>query len=323
MSIDASARPTTKSNASAPPAFSFVIPAYNEADDIIAALEAVGAQSLRPHEIIVVDDGSTDGTPARLRAWDQRHQVKLIEHEGNRGAAAARNTAIGAATGDVLVFLDADNMPPPDFLERLALAYERGADFVSVESRVANQRSVVGRFQQAHHEECYGPGARDRVGYTQAFSCRAQAAREAGFPESLPGFGGEDVEFFRRLLAKGYTPGADFSIEVLNQVPDTLPAFWRQYRARGRAVPYIERHLRRWPLGIVVARRALAAVKTVALGVAIVPALYGAAARARRSPRGWRDFPAFWALLQVHVVAHRAGEWDTVARMLRSRGAGA
>ncbi|HXH85121.1 MAG TPA: glycosyltransferase family A protein [Candidatus Tectomicrobia bacterium] len=323
MTIDAPVRPEATRDASTTPAFSFVIPAYNEADDIIAALEAVGAQSLRPHEIIVVDDGSTDGTPARLREWDARRQLKLIEHGRNRGAAAARNTAIRAATGDVLVFLDADNMPPPDFLERLAAAYQRGADFVSVESRVANQRSVVGRFQQAHHEVCYGPGARDRVGYTQAFSCRTQAAREAGFPDALPGFGGEDVEFFRRLLEKGYTPGADFSIEVLNQVPDTLPAFWRQYRARGRAVPYIERRLRRWPLSVVIARRALAAVKTVALGLAVAPALYGAAARARRSPRGWRDLPAFWLLLQLHVLAHRAGEWETVARMVRTREAGA
>ena len=159
----------------------------------------------------------------------------------------------------MLVFVDADNWPPVDFLERLAPLYEQGIDFVSVESRIANQGNVIGRFQQAQHQYCYGGNRRGNVGYTQAFSCRRSAAIAVGFPEQLPGFGGEDVEFFDRLLRSGYAWKGDFSIEVLNQVPDTVRDFWRQYRGRGKAVPYIEHRLNGWSLPFVTARRSLAA----------------------------------------------------------------
>jgi glycosyltransferase involved in cell wall biosynthesis len=303
-----------------PPTFSFVIPAYNEADDIITTLECALAQRLRPHEIIVVDDGSTDGTLQRLQKLREDGLIVVIEHGHNRGAAAARNTAIRAATGDVLVFVDADNWPPVDFLERLAPLYDGGCDFVSVESRIANQDNVIGRFQQAQHQYCYGGNRRHNVGYTQAFSCRRSAALEVGFPEQLPGFGGEDVEFFDRLLRSGHAWQGDFSIEVLNQVPDTLGGFWRQYRARGKAVPFIEHRLKGWPLAAVIVRRALATARSAATAMAMVPHAHTAVRMSKYSPRRWHDVPAFWSLLNVLYAAHRSGEWHSVHDLWRSRG---
>ncbi len=304
----------------APPTFSFVIPAYNEADDIITTLECALAQRLRPHEIIIVDDGSTDGTLEKLQTLRRDGLIVVIEHGQNRGAAAARNTAVAAATGDVLVFVDADNWPPVDFLERLAPLYEQGFDFVSVESRIANQRNVIGRFQQAQHEYCYGGNRRGNVGYTQAFSCRRTVAIAVGFPEQLPGFGGEDVEFFDRLLRSGYAWKGDFSIEVLNQVPDTLRDFWRQYRGRGKAVPYIEHRLKRWSLPLVTARRAAAAAKSIAVAAAVVPHALTALRMSRHSSRGWRDAPAFWALRNTLYAAHRAGEWQSLRDLWQAKG---
>ena len=303
----------------AAPTFTFVIPAYNEADDIVMTLECALAQRLRPHEIIVVDDGSTDGTLEKLHRLRDNGLIVVIEHGQNRGAAAARNTAIAAATGDVLVFVDADNWPPVDFLERLAPLYQEGFDFVSVESRVANQQNVIGRFQQAKHAHCYGGARRGRVGYTQAFSCRRTAAIAVGFPEQLPGFGGEDVEFFDRLLRSGYAWKGDFSIEVLNQVPDTLRDFWCQYRGRGKAVPYIEYRLKGWPLPLVTARRTLAAVKSMAVAVAVVPHAQTAVRMSKHSARGWRDVPAFWMLQNMLYAAHRAGEWQSLRRLWREK----
>jgi glycosyltransferase involved in cell wall biosynthesis len=303
----------------ASPTFSFVIPAYNEADDIITTLECALAQRLRPLEIIVVDDGSTDGTLDKLQKLRDDGLIVVIEHGQNKGAAAARNTAIAAAAGDVLVFVDADNWPPVDFLERLAPLYEQGADFVSVESRVANQQNVIGRFQQAKHVYCYGAKRRGKVGYTQAFSCRRSAAIALGFPEQLPGFGGEDVEFFDRLLRSGYAWKGDFTIEVLNQVPDTLRDFWRQYRGRGKAVPYIELRLKGRPLPLVAARRALATAKSLILAAVVVPHMRSAVRMSAHSPRGWRDVPAFWLLQSTLYAAHRAGEWQSLRRLWRER----
>ena len=178
-----------------------------------------------------------------------------------------------------------------------------------------------GRFQQAKHAYCYGGNRRGRVGYTQAFSCRRSAAVAVGFPEQLPGFGGEDVEFFDRLLRSGYAWKGEFAIEVLNQVPDTLRDFWRQYRGRGKAVPYIEHRLQGRSIPLVAARRALAAAKSIALALAVAPHARAAIGMSARSRRGWRDAPAFWMLQNTLYAAHRVGEWQSLRRLWRERGA--
>src|SRR4051794_7763476 len=92
--------------------FSFVTPAYNEAEDIVRTLSALERQAWSDKEIIVIDDASTDET-ANLVQTFVRDNLRLIRHAENRGAAAARNTGVRAATGDVMVFVDADDVIPP------------------------------------------------------------------------------------------------------------------------------------------------------------------------------------------------------------------
>lgn len=89
-----------------PVAVSIVIPAYNAADTIGQAIESALAQDFRDMEIIVVNDGSTDGTREILRNYGDR--IRVID-QINRGQAAARNVAIAASQGEYLAFLDADD----------------------------------------------------------------------------------------------------------------------------------------------------------------------------------------------------------------------
>lgn len=302
--------------ATEPTTFSIVVPAFNERDDITATLDALLAQRHRPKEVIVVDGGSTDGTRELLRERAARDAITLIEEPRRRGVAAARNAGIDAATGDVVVILNADVVPPPDFLQRLDEAYRRGAGMVSVQSRVINMDCATGRFLQATHDLEYGP---DAVGWTEGFSCRREAARRARFPEELPGAGGEDVEFFARLRGQDLKWDVDYSIVVSHRVPPTLGQFWQQWRGRGNAVPYVERRLRKRPLEVVIATRALASLKSGAQIVAVYPMVRRARQRARLSPRGMDDLWPFWLLAHVQVLAHRAGEWETIARLLRER----
>jgi len=303
-----------------PTTFSFVIPTYNERDDIAATLDAVLAQRHRPKDIIIVDGGSTDGTRELLRELIEREgpqgAITLVEEKQRRGVAAARNAGIDVATGDVVVILNADVVPPPDFLQRLDEAYRRGAGMVSVQSRVINTDCATGRFMQATHDVEYGP---DAVGWTEGFSCRREAAANARFPEELPGAGGEDVEFFDRLRRADVRWNVDYSIVVAHRVPSTFGGFWRQWRGRGNAVPYIDLRLRRHPLEAVVATRALASLKSAALILAIYPMYRRALDRARLSPRGRHDLFAFWLLAHAQMLAHRAGEWETIGRLLRAR----
>lgn len=90
---------------------SVIIPAYKAANTIGRALASVAAQTLKPDEVIVVDDGSEDGTFEAAQAFRERMEgidLKVINQQ-NQGAGAARNRAIGKATGEWLAFLDADD----------------------------------------------------------------------------------------------------------------------------------------------------------------------------------------------------------------------
>ena len=106
------------------PTISVIIPAYNRAHSIGRALDSVFAQGFADLEVIVVDDGSTDGTPDLCEARSEP-RLRTLRHGANRGAAAARNTGIGAALGVYCALLDSDDAWFPDKLER-QLAFLRG-----------------------------------------------------------------------------------------------------------------------------------------------------------------------------------------------------
>lgn len=91
---------------------SVIIPCFNQAHFLSAAIESVVRQSHRNLEIIVVDDGSTDETAAVAAAYPQ---VKLIR-QSNRGVAVARNRGLRESVGEFLVFLDADDLLLQDAL---------------------------------------------------------------------------------------------------------------------------------------------------------------------------------------------------------------
>jgi len=112
---------------------SVIIPAFNAAPFIGRAIDSALAQTLRPLEIIIVDDCSTDATMAVLEAAAKQHPtIRLIRMPRNAGPSAARNTAIGAANGIWLAVLDADDAFAPTRLATLvAFAEAKNADFAA------------------------------------------------------------------------------------------------------------------------------------------------------------------------------------------------
>lgn len=100
------------------PSFSILIPAYQAERTITRAVESALAQTYPAKEIIVCDDGSTDGTELTLEPY--RDDVQLVRKENNGGAASARNAAVAAAAGEFVANLDADDAFEPQRLEALA-----------------------------------------------------------------------------------------------------------------------------------------------------------------------------------------------------------
>jgi glycosyltransferase involved in cell wall biosynthesis/peptidoglycan/xylan/chitin deacetylase (PgdA/CDA1 family) len=112
------------------PSFSIIVPTYQRRDLICAAVRALSAIDYSGEaELIVVVDGSTDGTAAALEELDCRLPLRVVVQD-NAGAAAARNRGASEAVGDVLLFLDDDMICRPDILRQHARSHAQGADAV-------------------------------------------------------------------------------------------------------------------------------------------------------------------------------------------------
>lgn len=116
---------------------SVLIPARNEAATLPNLLAALSNQVLRPAEVIVIDDDSSDGTVAIARQSADALAIKVIQPpplpEGWCGKTWALHHGVQASWGDVLVFLDADTEPAPQFLQRLLAQHEQQGGLVSVQ----------------------------------------------------------------------------------------------------------------------------------------------------------------------------------------------
>ncbi len=100
---------------------SVVIPAYNASKFIGSAIRSVLSQTYTNIEIIIVDDCSTDDTTSILLEFQGK--IRVMRHEKNRGAAAARNTGVGQSRGSLIAFLDADDKWAPEKLETFAESF--------------------------------------------------------------------------------------------------------------------------------------------------------------------------------------------------------
>ncbi|SEM81312.1 Glycosyl transferase family 2 [Syntrophus gentianae] len=101
------------------PLISVVIPLYNKAEYIQRALASVLNQSFQLFEIIVVNDGSTDGGEKRVQSMTD-HRIRLINQD-NAGVSAARNAGVASAKSEYIAFLDADDEWNPGFLEEISI----------------------------------------------------------------------------------------------------------------------------------------------------------------------------------------------------------
>ncbi|MGC4053254.1 MAG: glycosyltransferase family A protein [Paludibaculum sp.] len=109
------------------PLVSAVIPTYNRERTIGSAVDSILGQSYPNVEVIVVDDGSTDGTEQRLQQYGEK--IRVIRQK-NAGPAAARNRGIAAARGKYVAFLDSDDIWMPDKLERQVQLMEAAGEAV-------------------------------------------------------------------------------------------------------------------------------------------------------------------------------------------------
>lgn len=160
----------------AAPTVSVLIPTYNRPALLCEAIDSVLAQSFTDFEIVVVDDGSTDDTRARLAAYGSRIRCLHTEH---RGVAHARNLAFEAARGKYLCILDSDDLYYPHKLALQVEHLDANPDTVMVYTEFSAFDSA-GYWDEFHlrtyHKSAYGPGKRT---YEELFRERAPLASSA------------------------------------------------------------------------------------------------------------------------------------------------
>lgn len=116
------------------PRVSVLIPVFNGRETVGEAIDSVMAQSFRDFEAIVIDDGSTDGTRARLEEY--AHCIRLLK-QPNGGIAAARNAGLRVATGEYVALLDCDDAWEPALLEQAVATLDADLGCVLVYTNVA------------------------------------------------------------------------------------------------------------------------------------------------------------------------------------------
>lgn len=186
------------------PAVSVVIPAYNAAWCVRKAIDSVLAQDFRDHEVIVVNDGSSDDTLAVLRSYGDA--IRVVDQR-NGGMSNARNAGIRAARGEFLAFLDSDDwwLPGKLGLQVALLRARPELGFCSCAARVEDDEGrLLNLWERPRWEEpfvvhLFGSGA-DVPGSCSAVVARRALVLQVGaFDESLRG--AEDPDLWIRLAA--------------------------------------------------------------------------------------------------------------------------
>jgi len=176
------------------PLVSLIIPAYNRAALLPATLASVFAEDYPAKEIIVVDDGSTDETAAVCA----RFPVRFF-HQKNRGPGAARNFGAAQSRGELLVFLDSDDICPAGSLRQRVEHWQRDPHYAQVTGRLRLfQEDTPGRmiFIHAENEAVHCVSNGSDVILRHAFE------KAGGFDENLRSW--EDWELWMRLRELGF-----------------------------------------------------------------------------------------------------------------------
>lgn len=118
------------------PLVTVLVVTWNRKDDVLETIRSVYGQTYRNLEIIVVDNGSTDGTVALLR--ETYPEVKVIALDRNVGVSAGRNAGIKASRGDIIFCLDSDASPASDALANLVHRFERDPQIGVINSKIVN-----------------------------------------------------------------------------------------------------------------------------------------------------------------------------------------
>jgi len=267
------------------PALSVIVTTYNKPPDLVRVLEGLRHQSFQDFEVLVCDDGSGPPTAEAVQRFASSAPFPVQhcwqEDTGFR-PAASRNLGVRAASGETLVFLDGDCVPFPDFLERhrsvqdpgkfqagerylLSLEEANRIGLAEIESGAAFQdppQREVKRVKKIRRNDRFYRTIGIKPERPRLMTCNASVPRQRvldinGLDENYEGWGMEDEDLRRRLVAQGARPGSVIAVanclHLWHKADETFlgkrkqSPNWRYYN-RGFHLSRARRGLRARPL---------------------------------------------------------------------------
>jgi biofilm PGA synthesis N-glycosyltransferase PgaC len=216
------------------PPCTVLIPAHNEADVIATTLHAACRIDYPHYEVVVVDDGSTDGTAKRVEPFLAGGRVRLVRKLLNEGKALALNDALPLVNGDIVLTLDADASPDPMILRRI-VPHFRSARVAAVTGnpRVRNFDTFLARLQAIEFSSIVSLLRRSQriwgrvvtvSGVVAAFR-RSAVFDVGGFSPDMPT---EDIELTWKLQKRFYDVRYEARAIVWMTVPTSLKGLFKQ-----------------------------------------------------------------------------------------------
>lgn len=211
--------------------YSMVTTVFNDREEVINLIKEMENQTLKPVEFIIVDGGSKDGTPQRIREYAEQSSLNIMVVEGGRlNIAQGFNLGIKSAVCDYIGIVACGNHYPADFFERLANDLKENENAYSAYSAIAGRGST--RFARAYTRLYIG----ENSVYIEMFPTnhgnltkKEVFVRENYFYEKFQ-YAGEDREFFLRLAEKKYKFISDDELIVKWDVPGSINEYVRQQR---------------------------------------------------------------------------------------------
>lgn len=234
---------------------SLIIPVFNQKDIVLKNVSSWLSQDLGPdqYEVIIVDDGSSDGLGEELRAFSSGKVCLKYFVQSHRGPSAARNLGIVQAKGEILAFINADCSLPSSWLREISNCYllesvagVGGRIRGLLTGKLVNEYCVINKMNERPGREESG-----RITYliTANASFRKRCLLEVGgFNEAFTSACSEDVELCARLLDKqysfNYNPSAVLDDPLKSSLPDLLDTYFRY--GKGTALLTANRQWQRW-----------------------------------------------------------------------------
>lgn len=219
------------------PHLSVLVAAYNTVEYVSEALQSISNQSYKDFELVVIDDGSTDGTLDVLNSHAKKEPRMRLISRANKGLIETRNELLQAAEGDLIAWMDSDDISTPDRLARQVSALTSNKNLVCIGGFAQcidpdGEKLNLERYPIHHPEILLAQMKGGGMRFPTTMARKAHAIKVGGFRE--PFKMGEDLDFLIRLSEIGEMMNIADTIYLYRQHPTSVCAQqkgnWLAYR---------------------------------------------------------------------------------------------